>query len=161
MLHRSRRAYSLMPLQSSVNASWRKPPGPSLVPYELFTSSTKPSICVDRLLLHLRRDRGQVLDESLNKRETSPTPRTKKTLVDEIKMDRLLQQLRTNEFVGTIAPKHCYHYLSEGLLKESAKKCTVHELMTRRSFASVSTKRELSHFKAARRKAKSTSAVAA
>jgi hypothetical protein len=149
-MHRSRREYSLSHSQSSVNASRRKPSRPSLAPYELFTSSTKPSICVDRLLLHLRRDRRQVLDESLNKREKSSTPKTKKTLVDDIKMGQLLQQLRTNEFVGTIAPKHCYHYLSEGLLKESAKNCTVKELMPRRSFAS-----------ATRRKAKSTSAVAA
>jgi hypothetical protein len=149
IMHRSKE-YGHMHLQSSANASWGEPLSPCLAPDELFTSSTKPSICVDRLLLHLhlRRDRRQLLDESL-KREKSPTPQNR-TLVDDIKMDRLLQLLRTNKFVGTIDPKHHSYHLSEE-----------HELMTRRSFAYVSTKRESSHFKAALKKVKSASVVAA
>jgi hypothetical protein len=131
-MHRSRE-YGFMPLQSSANASWGKPLAPCLSPNDLSTSSTKPSICVDRLLLHLRRDRRKLLDES-HKCEIRPMPQ-KGPLVDAVKMDRLLQLLRTQEFVGTIDPKY-HSYLSEQLLKESAKKCSVkNELTTRRSFA--------------------------
>jgi hypothetical protein len=137
-MHRSKE-YGPMHLQSFANASWGKPLNSCLAPNKMFTGSTKPSIGVDRLLLHLRRDRLQRLDESL-KLEKRPTNQ-KRTLVDDIKLDRLLQLLRTNEFVGTIDPKHHSHYLSEE-----------HDLMTRRSFAYV---------KAALKKVKSTSAVAA
>jgi hypothetical protein len=143
----------------SANASWGKPLSPCLAPNDPSTSSTKPSLCVDPLLLHQRRDRRQPLDESL-KRERRPTPQ-KKTLVDASKMDRLLHLLRTNEFVGTIDPKHHSHYLSEEPLQASAKKSAANALMTRRSFAYVSTKRDSSHFKAALKKVKSASAVAA
>jgi hypothetical protein len=143
-MHRSK-DYGHMHLQSSANASWGKPLSPRLAPNKLLTSSTKPPACVDRLLLHLRRDRRQRLDESI-KREKRPTPQ-KVALVDEIKMDRLLQLLRTNKFVGTIDPKHHSYHLSEE-----------HELMTRQSFAHVSAKRESSHFKAALKKVKSASA---
>jgi hypothetical protein len=157
LMFRSSREYGLMPLQSTANASWEKPLSSCLSPNELSTSSTKPSICVDRLLLHLRRDRRQLLAES-HKREKRPTPQ-KRPLVDAVKMDRLLQQLRTNEFIGTIDPKH-HSYLSEKLLQESAKQCTVkNELMPRRSFAYVSTKKESSHFKVTVKKAKSTAAA--
>jgi hypothetical protein len=138
MMHRSKE-YGHMHLQSSANASWGKPLSPCLAySNELVTSNTKPSVCVDRLLPHLRRDRRQLLVKSL-KREKRPT-KQRETLVDAIKMDRLLQLLRTNVFVGTIDPKHHSHYLSEELLEESAK-----TLMTR---ASVSKKMESSHFKA-------------
>jgi hypothetical protein len=157
MMHRSGE-YDLTHLQSSANASWEKPLSPCLAPTELFTSSTESSICVDRLLLHLRRDRRQLWDDS-HKREKRPMPQ-KRPLVDAIKMDQLLQQLRTNEFVGTFDPKHHSHNLSEELLHESAKKCTVNELTTRRSFAYF-TKKESSHFKAALKKTKSNSAIAA
>jgi hypothetical protein len=146
IMHRSKE-YGHMHLQSSANASWGNPLSPCLAPNEMFTSSTKPSTYVDRLLLHLRRDRRQLLDQS-HKREKRSTPQ-KRALVDENKMDQLLQQLRTNKFVGTIDPKHHSYHLSEE-----------HELMTRQSFAHVSTKRESSHFKAALKKAKSTPAVA-
>jgi hypothetical protein len=146
IMHRSKE-YGHMHLQSSANASWGNPRSPCRASNEMFASSTKPSICVDRLLLHLRRDRRQLLDQS-HKREKHPTP-PKRALVDENKMDQLLQLLRTNEFVGTIDPKHHSYHLSEE-----------HALMTRQSFAHVSTKRESSHFKAALKKAKSTSAVA-
>jgi hypothetical protein len=146
----------LKPVQSTANASWGKPLSPCLSRNELSTSSTKPSICVDRLLLHLRRDRRKLLAES-HKREKRPTPQ-KRPLVDAVKMDQLLQLLRTNEFIGTIDPKH-HSYLSEKLLQESAKKCTVNELMPRRSFAYVSTKKESSHFKVTVKKAKSTAAA--
>jgi hypothetical protein len=114
------------------------------LPYsnELVTSSTKPSICIDRLLPHLQRDRLQLLVKSL-KGEKRPTKR-RRTYVDAIKMDRLLQQLRTNAFVGTIDPKYHSHYLSEVLLQESG---TVNEMKTRRAFVSVSKKRESFHFK--------------
>jgi hypothetical protein len=109
------------------------------------SSITRPSTCVDRLLLHL----SQILDESL-KREKRPTPQ-KGALVDEIKMDQLLQRLhvRTNKFVGTIDPKHLSYHLSGE-----------HKLMPRRSFAHISVNRETSSFKAALKKFKSTSAVA-
>jgi hypothetical protein len=40
----------------------------------------------------------------------------KRPLVDAVKMDELLQLLRTNEFIGTIDPKH-HSYLSEELLQ--------------------------------------------
>jgi hypothetical protein len=156
MMHRSGE-YKLTHLQSSANASWGKPIRPCLSHNELSTSSTESSICVDRLRLHLRRDR-KLLDESL-RRKRRPTLQ-KRPLVDAIKMDRLLQQLRTNEFIGTIDPKH-HSYLSEELLQESAKKCTVNELMTRRSFAYVSAKRKSSHLKASLKKVKSSAAVAA
>jgi hypothetical protein len=132
------RAYGLMPVQSTANASWEKPLSPRLSPNVVSTSSTKSSICVDRLLLHLRRDRRQLLAES-QKRDKRPTPQ-KRPLVDAVKMDQLLQLLRTNEFIGTIDPK-LHSYLSEKLLQESAKKCTVNEMMTRRSFAYVSTRK--------------------
>jgi hypothetical protein len=150
MMHRSGE-YKLTHLQSSVNASWGKPLSPCLSPNELSTRSTESSICVDRLRLHLRRDRRK-----LKRRPTLQ----KRPLVDANKMDRLLQQLRTNEFIGTIDPKH-HSYLSEELLQESAKQCTVNESMTRRSFAYVSAKRESSHLKASLKKVKSSAAVAA
>ena len=145
------KAYGLMPVQSTANASWEKPLSPRLSPNVVSTSSTESSICVDRLRLHLRRDR-KLLDESL-RRKRRPTLQ-KRPLVDAIKMGRLLQLLRTNEFIGTIDPKH-HSYLSEELLQESAKKCTVNELMTRRSFAYVSAKRESSHLISSRRSRKS------
>jgi hypothetical protein len=132
MMHRSGE-YKLTHLQSSANASWGKPLSPCLSPNELSTRSTESSICVDRLRLHLRRDRRKLLNESL-RRKRRPTLQ-KRPLVDAIKMDRLLQQLRTNEFIGTIDPKH-HSYLSEKLLQESAKQCTVNELMTRLSHMS-------------------------
>jgi hypothetical protein len=127
-------------LQSFANAKWGKPLSPCL-PYgnKLVTSSTKALICIDRLLPHLRRDRRQLLVKSL-KGEKRPTKR-RGTLVDAIKMDRLLQQLRTNAFVGTIDPKYHSHYLSEALLQEYG---TVSEMKTRRSFASVSKTRKSS-----------------
>jgi hypothetical protein len=132
--------YGHMHLQSSANASWGNPLSP------------KPSTCVDRLLLHIRQDRRQLLDESL-KREKRPTP-PNGALVDEIKMDQLLQSLRTNKFVGTIDPEHHSYHLSEE-----------HESMTRQSLAHVSAKRDSSHFKALlisnQRLRKSTSGVAA
>jgi hypothetical protein len=158
MMHRSSE-YGLTPLQSPANASWGPPLSPYLAPTELFTSSTESSICVDRLLLHLRRDRRQLWDDS-HKREKRPMPQ-KRPLVDAIKMDQLLQQLRTNEFVGTFDPKHHSHNLSEELLHESAKKCTVNELTTRRSFAYVAARRKSSHLKASLKKVKSTAAFAA
>jgi hypothetical protein len=152
MMHRSSRECGHTHLQSCANASWGKPLNPCLAfSNDLVTSSTKPSICVNRLLAHLRRDRRQLLDES-PKREKRQT-KQKGTLVDAIKMDRLLQQLRTNVFVGTIDPKPHSHYLSEELLQESAK-----TLMTR---AYESKKKESSHFKAALKSGKSTSAIAA
>jgi hypothetical protein len=158
-MHRSS-GYGLAHLQSSTNATWGKPLSPYLAPSELFTSSTESSIlCVDRLLVELRRDRRKLLDES-QKRKKRPTPQ-QRPLVDAIKMERLLQLLRTKEFIGTIDPKH-HSYLSEKLLKESAKRCTtVNELMTRRSFAYVSTKRESSHLKVSLKKVKSSAALAA
>jgi hypothetical protein len=150
MMHRSRE-YGHTHLQSSANASWGKPLSPCLAnSNELVTSSTKPSICGGRLLAHLRRDRRQLLDESLKREKRSTKQR--ETLVDAIKMDRLLQLLRTNVFVGIIDPKPHSHYLSEELLQESAK-----TLMTR---AYGSKKRESFHFKAALKKGKLTSAVA-
>jgi hypothetical protein len=152
-MHRSGE-YGLAHLQSSTNVSWGKPLSPCLVPSEVSTSSAKPSICVDRLLLHLRRDRRKLLDES-RKREKLPMP----PLVDTIKMERLLQLLRTNDFIGTIDPKH-HSYLSEKLLQESAKKCSVKNELTRRSFAYVSAKRESSHLKASLKKVKSSAALA-
>jgi hypothetical protein len=114
------------------------------LPYsnELVTSSTKPSICIDRLLPHLQRDRLQLFVKSL-KDEKRPT-KQRGNLVDVIKMDRLLQLLWASAFVGTIDPKHHSHYLSEALLQEYG---TVNEMKTRRSFASVSKKRQSSHFK--------------
>jgi hypothetical protein len=154
---RSTTEYGLAPLQSSANASWGKPLSPCLSPNDLSSSSTRPSICVDRLLMHLRLDRRKLFDES-PKREKRPMPQ-KRPLVDAVKMDQLLQLLRTNEFIGTIDPKHHSH-MSEQLLKESAKKCSVkNELMPRRSFAYLSTKKESSHFKVAVKKARSTSAA--
>jgi hypothetical protein len=39
-------------------------------------------------------------------------------------MDELFATVGQNEFIGTIDPKH-HSYLSEQLLQESAKKCTV------------------------------------
>jgi hypothetical protein len=149
MMHRSIQ-YTPVHLQSSANALWETPLSPCLPPDELLRSSTKPSICVDRLLLHLRRDHRQFLDESVERKKRPTSQR--KTLIDDTKIDRLLQLLRTNKFVGTIDPEHHAHYLSEELLQESAKKCT----MTRRSFAHVSTKRESSHFKTALQKSKSS-----
>jgi hypothetical protein len=157
MMHRSGE-YGLTHLQSSTNASWGKPLSPYLAPSELQPSSTESSICVDRLLLHLRRDRRKLLDESL-RHERRPMPQ-KRLLVDAIKMDRLLQLLQTNEFIGTIDPKY-HSYLSKELLRESAKRCTVNELMPRRSFAYVSAKRESFHLKASLKKVKSSAAVAA
>ena len=156
-MHRSGE-YGLAHLQSSTNASWGKPLSPRLAPSEVSTSSTESSICVDRLLVHLRRDRRKLLDDSY-KHKKSPTPQ-QRPLVDGIKMERLLQLLRTNEFISTIDSKHHY-YLSEIFLQESAKRCTVNELMTRRSFAYVSTKRESSHLKASLKKVKSSAALAA
>jgi hypothetical protein len=148
IMHRSKE-YGHMHLQSSANASWGNPVSPCLAPTELSTSSTKPSTYVDRLLLHLRRwDRRQLLDEYPLKRENRQTPQ-KGALVDKFKMDQLLQQLRTNKFVGTIDPKHHSYHLSEE-----------HELMTRQSFKQVSAKRDSSHFKAAHKKVKSTLAAA-
>jgi hypothetical protein len=154
-MHRSR-DYGHMHLHSSENASWRKPVSPYLACNGLVHISTKPSICVDRLLPHLRRDRHQLLDVSLN-REKRPA-RQRRTLVDGIKMDRLLQQLRTNAFIGIIDPRYHSQYLSEEPLQESG---SINELMNRRSFAYVSKKRESSHFKSALKKDKSTSTVAA
>jgi hypothetical protein len=154
-MHRSTEYGQHMHLQSSANASWGKPRSASscLAPKELLSSSSSSSSStkkepaastgVDRLLLHLRRDRRQRLDESI-KREKCPTPQKKACLVDAIKMDQLLQLLRTNKFVGTIDPKHHSYHLSEE-----------HELMTRQSFAHVFAKRESSHFKAALQKVKS------
>jgi hypothetical protein len=159
MMYRSiEYSHGPMHLQSSANASWGKPLSPCPALNE--TSSPKPSICVNRLLQHLRRDHRQLLgDESSLKRKKRLTPQ-KKNLVDDIKMDRLLQMLRTNEFVGIIDSKPHSHYLSEELLQESSKKCMVNEVITRRSFAYGSTRRESSHFKTALKKAKSTPAVA-
>jgi hypothetical protein len=134
MMHRSRREHDLTHLPSPANASWEKPPSPRLARNVLFTTSSKAPICCDRLLPHVRRDRTKLLDESLND-EKRPAPR-KRTLVDAFKMDSLLQLLRTDEFVGTIDPEYHARYWSEGLLQESANKCTVNELMTRRAFAS-------------------------
>jgi hypothetical protein len=151
-MHRSGE-YRLTHLQSSTNASWGKPLSHHLAPSESFTSSTESSICVDRLLLHLRRDRRKLLDE-FARRKARPTPQ-RRPLVDAFKMDRLLQLLRTNEFIGTIDPKH-HSYLSEELLQESAKKCTVNELMPRRSFAYVSAKRGSSYLKTSLKKVKSS-----
>jgi hypothetical protein len=157
MMHRSGE-YRLTHLQSSTNASWGKPLCPYLAPSELSTSSTESSIHVDRLPLHLLRDRRKLLDESLRRKRRSTLQ--KRPLVDAIKIDRLLQLLRTNEFIGTIDPKR-NSYLSEELLQESAKKCTVNELMTRQSFAYVSKKRDSSCLKASLKKVKSPAAVAA
>jgi hypothetical protein len=130
-MHRSGE-YGLAHLQSSTNDSWEKPLSPCLSPNDMSISSTKTSICVDHLLVDLRRDHRKLLDES-NKREKRPMSQ-KRLLVDAVKMDQLLQLLRTNEFIGTIDPKH-HSYLSEQLLQESAKKCTVNKLMPRRSSA--------------------------
>jgi hypothetical protein len=157
VMHRSKE--SVLHLQSTANASWGKShtPSPYPEPNELFKGTPRgPSVCFDRLLLQLQRDRRQCLNES-PKREHNQTSR-KITLVDDIKMDRLLALLRTSHFVGTMDPQHHSHYLSEELLEESAKNCTVNKLMKRRSL--VAMKSHSSHFKAALKRARSTPAVA-
>jgi hypothetical protein len=112
MMHRSKESV-LSPLMSTANASWGKghTPSPCPEPNELFKGSPRgPSICLDRLLQQLQRDRRQCLDES-PKREHNQTSR-KRQLVDGIEMDRLLGLLRTSHFAGTIDPQHHSHYLT-------------------------------------------------
>jgi hypothetical protein len=140
-MHRSKE--SLLLSESTANALWGKSPSPCpepnestprpteslspcMEPNELFKSTPpRPSVCFDRVIQQLQRDHRQCLDESA-KRENNQTSRNR-ALVDDIKMDHLLGQLRTSNFVGTIDPKCHSHYLTkafEDLLEESAKNCS-------------------------------------